>query len=107
LAFAQQQTGNEPCQLDFGDLDAPLIGAFLNHLEQDRGNSRKTRNARLAAIHSLHRYAALRHPEHAATIARETVTILDPWLRERKGAPPEPLFPTRHGDRRARDRRRR
>ena len=70
LAYAQQQTGKEPCQLDFADLDAPLIGAFLNHLEQDRGNSPKTRNARLAAIHSLYRYSALRHPEHAATIAR-------------------------------------
>jgi len=70
LVFAHQQIGKEPCQLDFADLDAPLIGAFLNHLEQDRGNSPKTRNARLAAIHSLYRYAALRHPEHAATIAR-------------------------------------
>ena len=70
LAFAHQQTGKEPYQLDFGDLDAPLIGAFLNHLEHDRGNSPKTRNARLAAIHSLYRYSALRHPEHAATIAR-------------------------------------
>ena len=46
LVFAQQQTGKEPCQLDFADLDAPLIGAFLNHLEHDRGNSPKTRNAR-------------------------------------------------------------
>ena len=52
------------------DLDAPLIGAFLDHLEQRRGNSPRTRNARLAAIHSLYRYAALRHPEHAHTIAR-------------------------------------
>ena len=34
LAFAQQQVRKEPCQLDFADLDAPLIGAFLNHLEQ-------------------------------------------------------------------------
>jgi integrase/recombinase XerD len=185
LAFAQQQTGKEPCQLDFADLDAPLIGAFLNHLEHDRGNSPKTRNARLAAIHSLYRYAALRHPEHAATIARvieiptkrhqrtmisyldrpeidallqapdrttwlgrrdhamlltaiqtgvrvselvnltianlslgtgahlrvlgkgrkersavltrETVTVLEPWLRERKDEPHEPVFPTRRG----------
>jgi integrase/recombinase XerD len=70
LAFAQQQTGKEPCRLDFADLDAPLIGAFLNYLEQDRGNSPRTRNARLAAIHSLFRYSALRHPEHAASIAR-------------------------------------
>ncbi|MCA1678926.1 MAG: site-specific integrase [Actinobacteria bacterium] len=70
LAFAQQQTGKQPCQLDLDDLDAPLIGAFLSHLERDRHNSPRTRNNRLAAIHSLYRYAALRHPEHAATIAR-------------------------------------
>ena len=70
LTFAQQQTGKDPCRLDFADLDAPLIGAFLNYLEQERGNSPRTRNARLAAIHSLFRYSALRHPEHAASIAR-------------------------------------
>ncbi|MGA7816489.1 site-specific integrase, partial [Caballeronia sp.] len=64
LGFAEQQTGKPPCQLDFADLDAPLIGAFLEHLEHDRGNTTRTRNARLAAIHSLFRYAALRHPEH-------------------------------------------
>ena len=70
LAFAEQQTGKQPYQLDLADLDAPLIGAFLTHLEHDRGNTPRTRNARLAAIHSLYRYAALRHPEHVATIAR-------------------------------------
>ncbi len=70
LAFVQEQTGRQPCELDFADLDAPLIGAFLEHLEEGRGNSPRTRNARLAAIHSLYRYAALRHPEHAASIAR-------------------------------------
>jgi site-specific recombinase XerC len=59
LSFAQQQTGKQPSALDLSDLDAPLIGAFLNHLEQDRGNSARTRNARLAAIHSFCRYAAL------------------------------------------------
>jgi len=70
LRFAQTQTGKQPSQLDFTDLDAPLIGAFLTHLEHERGNAPRTRNARLAAIHSLFRYAALRHPEHAASIAR-------------------------------------
>ena len=70
LRFAQTQTGKQPSQLDFTDLDAPLIGAFLAHLEHERGNTPRTRNARLAAIHSLFRYAALRHPEHAASIAR-------------------------------------
>ena len=70
LRFAAEQTGKQPCRLDFADLDAPLIGAFLDHLEHERGNSARTRNARLAAIHSLYRYAALRHPEDIATIAR-------------------------------------
>ena len=70
LAFAHQQTGKQPCQLDLDDLDAPLIGAFLDHLEHERHNSIRTRNARLAAIRSLFHYAALEHPEHAETISR-------------------------------------
>lgn len=70
LRFVHARTGKEPCQLDLSDLDAPLIGAFLDHLEQDRHNSVRTRNARLAAIRSFFRYAALRHPEHAALISR-------------------------------------
>ena len=70
LLFAQQHTGTQPSRLDLDDLDAPLIGAFLDHLERARGNSVRTRNARLAAIHSLFRFAALRHPEHAAVIQR-------------------------------------
>jgi integrase/recombinase XerD len=70
LRFAHQQTRRQPFQLDIDDLDAPLIGAFLTHLEHDRGNSPRTRNARLGAIHSFYRYAALEHPEHAHTIAR-------------------------------------
>lgn len=70
LSFAHERTGKQPCQLDIDDLDAPLIGAFLTYLEQDRHNSARTRNARLAAIHSLYRYMALRHPEHLQTIGR-------------------------------------
>jgi integrase/recombinase XerD len=70
LDFAARRTGKNPCQLDIADLDAPLIAAFLDHLEQDRGNSPRTRNNRLAAIRSLFAWAALRHPEHAATIGR-------------------------------------
>ncbi len=70
LGFAQQRTGTPPSKLQIEDLDTPLIAAFLDHLEHDRGNSPRTRNARLAAIHSMFRYAALKHPEHAALIAR-------------------------------------
>lgn len=70
LGFAAQATGKAPWQLDIADLDAPLIGAFLDELETSRGNSPRTRNNRLAAIRSMFAWAALRHPEHAGTIAR-------------------------------------
>ena len=70
LGYAAEQAHKKPCDLDIADLDAPMIGAFLDHLEHERGNSVRTRNHRLAAIHSLFSYAALRHPEHAASIQR-------------------------------------
>jgi integrase/recombinase XerD len=70
LGFTEDHAGKPASTLDLEDLDAPTIGAFLDHLERDRRNSARTRNARLAAVHSLFRYAALRHPEHAAVIHR-------------------------------------
>lgn len=70
VQFAEQRTGVAPSRLDFAHLDAVVIGAFLDHLERDRGSTPRTRNVRLAAIHSLFRFAALRHPEHAALIQR-------------------------------------
>jgi site-specific recombinase XerD len=70
LGYATQRTGLAPSALDIADLDATLIGGFLDHFETERGNSVRTRNARLAAIHSLFRYAALRCPEHALLIQR-------------------------------------
>jgi site-specific recombinase XerD len=70
VCFASQRARKQPSELDFEDLDATAIGAFLDNLEQERGNTVRTRNARLAAIHSLFRYAALRHPEHAELIQR-------------------------------------
>lgn len=70
LGFVRLQTGKVPSALDWNDLDVPTISAFLDHLETDRHNSPRTRNARLAAIRSLFRYASHRHPEHAALIQR-------------------------------------
>ena len=70
LAFTSKRTGMPPSQLDIAALDAPLIAAFLQHLQTDRGNCTQTRNNRLAAIHSLFAYLALQHPEHAASIQR-------------------------------------
>jgi site-specific recombinase XerD len=70
LGFAAQRVGKQPHQLDITDVDAAFIGEFLNHLESQRHNSVRTRNARLAAIRSFFSFAALRHPEHAQHIAR-------------------------------------
>ena len=70
LVFATARIGKPPSALDIADLDAPLIGAFLDHLQSHRHNSAATRNNRLAAIHSLFGYIALQHPEHAASAQR-------------------------------------
>jgi site-specific recombinase XerD len=70
LRYAHDRLGKPPSRLDFADLGAPFIGAFLDHLQAGRGNGAATRNNRLAAIHSLFAYAALRCPEHAALISR-------------------------------------
>jgi integrase/recombinase XerD len=81
LAFASERTGKPPAILDIAALDAPLVAAFLDHLERDRHNSAATRNNRLAAIHSLFAYLALQHPEHAASIQR--VLAIPPKRTER------------------------
>jgi integrase/recombinase XerD len=70
LRFATDHISTPPSALDISDLDAPLIAAFLDHLEHERHNTIATRNNRLAAIHSLFAYLALHHPEHADTIGR-------------------------------------
>jgi integrase/recombinase XerD len=81
LTFASKRRGKTPAVLDIAELDAPLIAAFLDHLERDRHNSAATRNNRLAAIHSLFGYLALHHPEHAGSIAR--VLAIPPKRTER------------------------
>jgi len=68
LRFVQDRTGKAPSTLDWADLDVVVISAFLDHLETGRRNSTRSRNTRLAAVRSLFRFAALRHPEHAELI---------------------------------------
>ena len=70
LRFIGDRSGKSPSALDFIDIDALAIGEFLDYLEHVREHGTRTRNARLAAIHSLFNFAALRHPEHAALIQR-------------------------------------
>ncbi len=68
--FVRQHLNKAPSVLEIENLDAPLIVAFLCWLENERGNCARTRNARLAAIHSFFKYAALRDPTHSWLIQR-------------------------------------
>ncbi len=81
LRYAQRHLGKPPMRLDLGDLDATLIGAFLNHLETQRHNSARTRNARLAAIHAFFKFVATDYPEHAQAIQRILGLPQKRWTR--------------------------
>ena len=70
LNFAQKRCGKSPSCLNLTDLDAPLISAFLDNLEKQRGNSISSRNVRLTAIRSFFRYAAFEDPAQSAHIQR-------------------------------------
>jgi len=70
LRFAQQRLKKTPSALTLADLDAPFVGAFLDHLENDRRNTARSRNCRLAAVRSFFQYAALHEPDHSALIQR-------------------------------------
>jgi len=65
LQFAKERLGKAPSKMRIEDLDAPFLGLFLEHLEDVRKNSARTRNARLAAIHSFFQYVALEEPAYA------------------------------------------
>ena len=70
LHFITDKLGKSASSIEIVELDVDLVGAFLNHLEIDRGNSARTCNARLAAIHSFFRFIALEAPEYSGLIYR-------------------------------------
>jgi integrase len=70
LQFAQQQVGKPPTKLTMQVLEPAFLGAFLNHLERDRGVCARSRNVRLAAIHSFFRFVAFTEPTFAALAQR-------------------------------------
>lgn len=82
LRFARTRLGKRPSELALRDLDSGAIGAFLTHLEEDRGCSPRTRNARLAAIRCFFRYAAFKAPEHSAQIQRVLAIPNKRWGRK-------------------------
>jgi site-specific recombinase XerD len=62
LRFVEDRVRRPASSMTLTELDAPLVLKFLDHLERDRNNSPRSRNARLAALRSFYRYAALRDP---------------------------------------------
>lgn len=81
LQYAQQRLGKAPSNLTVPELDTPLLGTFLDHLERERSNSARSRNVRLAAIHSFFRYVALHAPEHSAVAQRVLAMPSKRYLR--------------------------
>jgi integrase/recombinase XerD len=70
LQFAHRQLGKAPSQITLEDLNAPLIGAFLDDLERARNNGVRSRNLRITVIRSFFRYAAMEAPQHSGLIQR-------------------------------------
>lgn len=68
--FAKERLGKAPSKLMIEDLNVSFIGDFLDHLEKQRKNSARTRNIRLAAIHSFFQYVAFEEPAHALLCQR-------------------------------------
>src|SRR3984893_5388871 len=68
--FAQERLRQPPSTLAIAQLDASFLAAFLDDLEITRDNDARSRNARLAALRSFYRYAALESPQHAGLIQR-------------------------------------
>ncbi|HEY5909849.1 MAG TPA: tyrosine-type recombinase/integrase [Verrucomicrobiae bacterium] len=81
LAFVEQTTGRAPAQQTLQDWDAPQVLRFLDHLENQRHNQVRTRNARLAAIRSFMRYVGQRFPETLALTARVLDIPTKRWER--------------------------
>lgn len=81
LQYAHQRLRKTPTELTIPDLDAPFLGAFLDHLEKDRGNSARSRNVRLAAIHSFFRYVTLHAPEYCGVAQRVLAMPTKRYLR--------------------------
>jgi len=70
IKFAQKRLGSPPSKLTLAELNASFLVEFLDDLEATRGNDARSRNARLAAIRSFYRYAALEVPQHSGLIQR-------------------------------------
>lgn len=70
FAFTTKRLGVPPSALTLEQLDAPLLVEFLAHLQEQRGNSARTRNARLVALKSFMRFVEYRVPSAVDQVRR-------------------------------------
>lgn len=68
LQFSQRRLRKSPARIELADIDTSLVSAFLDHLEAERHNTIRSRNARFAALRSFLSYAALKVPSQLGTI---------------------------------------
>lgn len=88
LGFAAQDVGRGVERLEIEDLLPQRVTQFLASLEAQRGNGIATRNARLAALHTLARFLATEHPQSMATLQG---VLAVPFKRGGKNMPIEYL----------------
>ncbi len=81
LRFAAKKLGRTPSDLHIKELDEDFLGSFLSHLEDERKNSIRTRNTRLAALHAFFRYVALSEPAYALHCQRVLAIPTKRYLR--------------------------
>jgi site-specific recombinase XerD len=74
IAFAHRKLHKSPSDMTIEDFDTPLILAFLKHLEDERHNCIRSRNARFAAIRAFMQYIAFEEPS-AVALARSVLAI--------------------------------
>lgn len=86
LVFVAADKGCKITRLSLADVTFERVAAFLRHLEQDRGNHIRTRNQRLAALHTLFEYLASRAPEMLGTCQQVAAIPM------KRVAPPETHF---------------
>ena len=82
LGFAQERLKKAPSKLAIEDLDAPFVGSFLEYLEKVRGNTARSRNVRLAGIHSFFKYVALEEPS-CSTVAQRILSMPNKRFKRR------------------------
>jgi site-specific recombinase XerD len=91
LRFAQRQ-GKEPNSVELTDFSPKFLVGFLDHLEQERHNSVRSRNIRLAAVHSFLKFAARRDPMHLGLIEQALAVPMKRFDRKMVSFVPKKLM---------------